>query len=377
MGGKASKTSPTLDSEGKNGACIGEKDNHPQIRVESDPGNVSNRDQVIPKPAAPHPRRPTLVKKSTVLDAMFIAGEDLPRNHRLSPIRTSKPGISGKQAELQGALGGSARSILSETSWHSDNSSLYQIKYQNYEYPFENVVFEGGGVKGLAYAGAIRELENIGVWQNVKRFSGTSAGSMWAALAALGYNSYEVEDFLRQDLKSQFLDAIVYCSILPNLKKHFGWHPGRKIFRWFGKVIEAKTGGDANITFKELYDWYGKELCVVVTNVNMMDAEYCHVKTTPSLPIRTAVRMSMAIPGLFGAVKYKRYGRTDVYVDGGVLCNYPIHCFDGWWLSMKRQDSFLCRLKPLHDLPHLWEKEERFGDYNEKTIGMVLVSPHT
>lgn len=88
-----------------------------------------------------------------------------------------------------------------------------------------------------------------------------------------------------------------YCSILPNLIKHFGWHPGRKIFTWFGKAIEAKTN-NANITFKELYDKYGKELCVVVTNVNMMDAEYCHVKTTPFLPIRTAVRMSMAIPGM-------------------------------------------------------------------------------
>lgn len=34
--------------------------------------------------------------------------------------------------------------------------------------------------------------------------------------------------------------------------------------------------------------------------------------------------------GLFEAVKLKNYlGEEDVYVDGGLLCNYPIHAFDG------------------------------------------------
>ena len=30
-----------------------------------------------------------------------------------------------------------------------------------------------------------------------------------------------------------------------------------------------------------------------------MIEEYCHVKTTPNMPIRLAVRMSMSIPGLY------------------------------------------------------------------------------
>lgn len=49
--------------------------------------------------------------------------------------------------------------------------------------------------------------------------------------------------------------------------------------------------------FLKLYEKTGKELCVVVTNLNHMTEEYCHVKTTPDMPIRLAVRMSMAIPG--------------------------------------------------------------------------------
>ncbi len=32
---------------------------------------------------------------------------------------------------------------------------------------------------------------------------------------------------------------------------------------------------------------------------------------------------------MYQAVKYKKYSHVDYYIDGGVLCNYPIHCFDG------------------------------------------------
>lgn len=39
------------------------------------------------------------------------------------------------------------------------------------------------------------------------------------------------------------------------------------------------------------------ELCVVVTNVNAMRAEYWHRKTTPDMSIREAVYMSLSLPG--------------------------------------------------------------------------------
>lgn len=48
-----------------------------------------------------------------------------------------------------------------------------------------------------------------------------------------------------------------------------------------------------------------------MTNLNMMNAEYFHPKTTPDVPIRQAVRMSMAIPGKLykkGGTIYKSKG---------------------------------------------------------------------
>ena len=33
--------------------------------------------------------------------------------------------------------------------------------------------------------------------------------------------------------------------------------------------------------------------------------------------------------GVFTARIYDNHGQFDTYVDGGVLCNYPIQCYDG------------------------------------------------
>mgnify|MGYP001803140226 CR=1 FL=1 len=36
------------------------------------------------------------------------------------------------------------------------------------------------------------------------------------------------------------------------------------------------------------------------------------------------------VPGVFQAVKIRNeQGQKDMYVDGGILCNYPVHVFDG------------------------------------------------
>ncbi len=41
------------------------------------------------------------------------------------------------------------------------------------------------------------------------------------------------------------------------------------------------------------------------------------------MPIATAIRISMSIPYLFVPVRYRRC----LYVDGGMLCNYPVNVF--------------------------------------------------
>ena len=46
---------------------------------------------------------------------------------------------------------------------------------QAMDYPFQNLVLEGGGVKGIAYAGAFEVLEQQGILEQVGPVAGTSA----------------------------------------------------------------------------------------------------------------------------------------------------------------------------------------------------------
>lgn len=41
---------------------------------------------------------------------------------------------------------------------------------------------------------------------------------------------------------------------------------------------------------------------------------------------------------------------------------------------MKNENCFLNKLQPLSDVPRLLQKKERFGSYNDKTIGFLVVS---
>ena len=61
---------------------------------------------------------------------------------------------------------------------------------------FVNVAFEGGGIKGLAYIGAIKCLEDYGI--KIFKASGTSVGSIFASLVVAGYKSFELEEIIEQ-----------------------------------------------------------------------------------------------------------------------------------------------------------------------------------
>ena len=53
-------------------------------------------------------------------------------------------------------------------------------------------LFGGGAIRGLAYVGAIRALEELNIEYDV--IGGSSVGSIFATLLACGYKSYELEN---------------------------------------------------------------------------------------------------------------------------------------------------------------------------------------
>ena len=60
----------------------------------------------------------------------------------------------------------------------------------------KNLVFEGAGIRGIAYAGVIQALEEHGLTENIEKVGGTSAGAISSLLFVLGYTSYEMDSII-------------------------------------------------------------------------------------------------------------------------------------------------------------------------------------
>ncbi len=244
--------------------------------------------------------------------------------------------------------------------------------------PFENLAFEGGGTKGLAYVGALQVLEEQGLYpRHIRRVAGTSSGSFLAAMVAVGCSAAELERMLLDtDLSTVMRDARfgMFSGVL-NMVTLYGWNPGARLLDFLGDRLRERTGSP-DVTFQQVLERTGRELCVPVTNISRMCTEYCHPKTTPDMPVRLAVGMSMSLPVLMIPYRVVRHlGETrqaDLYTDGGLLCNFPVHAFDGWWLSLAAADTFLQRLRPLSDMADHVHDQVRFQPRNPRTLGFTV-----
>ena len=61
---------------------------------------------------------------------------------------------------------------------------------------YKNLVFEGGGTRGIAFAGAAQVLEQKGILQNIEKIGGTSAGSIIGLMLSLGYSASEIYNIM-------------------------------------------------------------------------------------------------------------------------------------------------------------------------------------
>lgn len=192
-------------------------------------------------------------------------------------------------------------------------------------YPFRNLVFEGGGVKGIAYLGALQVLENKKILNSVQRIGGTSAGTINAVLLALGYTLDEIGDILRTLDFENFMDSSWGVIRDTNrLITKFGWYKGDFFRKWMGQLIEKKTG-NPHSTFNDIAQQDFPALYLIGTNLSTGFSEVFSVEHTPRMPVADAARISMSIPLFFAAV---RNFRGDVFVDGGVFNNFPVKLFD-------------------------------------------------
>lgn len=203
---------------------------------------------------------------------------------------------------------------------------------------YENLVFEGAGIRGIAYCGAIKELESQGMMASVKRVAGTSAGAITALLLSLGYKADEISAIIGTTNFRKFNDGNIWLfGGVYRFTKSYGWFRKQAFEKWLGKLIAQKTG-DADITFQKMNQAGYKALYVTGTCLNRQKLIVFSAESYPHMKVLDAVAISMSIPLYFEASFIDQNGRVfkerkkpeglDILVDGGLIANFPISIFD-------------------------------------------------
>ncbi len=68
----------------------------------------------------------------------------------------------------------------------------------------ELLVLQGGGAKGMSYAGVIQSMQDSGMLSNIKMVAGTSAGALLGVLVSMGYTAEEITDVVNKGRFAQF-----------------------------------------------------------------------------------------------------------------------------------------------------------------------------
>ena len=250
-----------------------------------------------------------------------------------------------------------------------------------------DLVFEGGGAKGMVFVGAMEEFFNR--QHSAGRLLGTSAGAITAVLLAAGYTSAKMlealnekengrsvftgfmgdpEPFTKEEIKNSatrdvltnidlkfmpgFLegsmdDALARWLADNSRSRHFvafiergGWFSAARFVSW----LQAKLDTDpatglrrvySQMSLKQFFEATGVELSVVAADTTDGRLLVLNHRTAPDCPVVWAVRMSMSIPLVWDEVVWKEgwggyLGRPmagHVIVDGGMLSNFPIELF--------------------------------------------------
>ncbi len=250
-----------------------------------------------------------------------------------------------------------------------------------------DMVFEGGGAKGIVFVGAIEVFESRG--HEHGRLLGTSAGAITATMLAAGYSSKEMLDALAErkeghsvfadflgipqgfdkadiqnsatrallrrinmpwipDLVEDKLDdrLVEWLAAQPSLRHVFsfiergGWYSADHFLAWLQRRLDTGTQDGkprqySKLTLLQFHDQTQVDLSLVASDTTGGEMLVLNHRTAPDLPLVWAVRMSMSVPLLWQEViwqaewgQYRGSKMTGhAIVDGGLLSNFPIELF--------------------------------------------------
>ena len=189
------------------------------------------------------------------------------------------------------------------------------------------LALSGGGIRGIAHAGALKALEDNKIKIDV--IGGTSAGSLIASLYALGYSPYYIYILFKRYAKE-----IAGINSAPIISGIGNYMMNKKV-----ALTGLKTGKSIEEAYNNLASRKGvktiediRKMPLVIPAVDVGEAkEYIFTNRIPEesidksqyitdISIGKAVRASSSFPAIFCPCEFKNHK----FFDGGVLDNTPV-----------------------------------------------------
>lgn len=190
------------------------------------------------------------------------------------------------------------------------------------------VALSGGGIRGIAHAGALKALEDNNI--KIDIIGGTSAGAMVSSLYAMGYSPYYIFMLFKRYAKE--IVGFGNLPIISGIKKFAASKKLKIIGEDIGKMLECEYSRLAEKKGINIINDI-KTMPIVIPAVDVQESkEYIFTNIKPKniddkekyiteIPIGKAVRASSSFPGVFSPCKFKQYK----FIDGGVLNNVPVN----------------------------------------------------
>jgi NTE family protein len=199
-------------------------------------------------------------------------------------------------------------------------------------------VFSGGGIKGLAFAGALQAAAEAGYDEWVG-LAGTSAGAITAMALAVGYDAQRLRNALDSFDFGKIADygPLGPLEIPLNLELRHGATQGKVLSAWIEELLSqaprpARVFGDLPPGTLRVVgvDLAHTRMVVFPDDVGLYVDDERRPLVPEEFPIADAVRVSAGFPYFFPprTLRDAHTNKPGVLVDGGVASPYPVFLFD-------------------------------------------------
>jgi predicted acylesterase/phospholipase RssA len=185
----------------------------------------------------------------------------------------------------------------------------------------KNLVLSGGGLRGYCYLSLLKVMEEMPDMFELKKIAGTSVGAIFATFISMGVTYKELQQQLLKKDTNDF-KHIKLENIIKFLER-FGVDDGHFFIDFVAHFVSQKFN-NTEITLGEAYQKTGIELHLTGTCLNTRQPVYFSHNNYPNMPLLLAVRISISIPFYFIPI----YFENRLYVDGGVVDNFPVQLFE-------------------------------------------------